>query len=592
MSFKLPSIRKNSVPTIISKNNIPRFQIEGVKELRQLGSGSFGSVILVRRTNNQQAVVKKIKKEDEEDNRQQRLFYKEAAILNNVNHKNVVKFLGICTKPCALMLEYLCFDFKPFGGSATVSSLDQYLSYIDDHDLVLEFPFQTLIATDIAKGLEYLHSNDVVHRDLKPGNILVSNTHYSELRGSQMEEAFKTSPIKCKLTDFGESRSEAAQTATLRHQATANVYRGSPAYMAPEIFSEASNKFVASMNDLQLVDIWALGMVLFIILNPDLEYPYYLDIQRAKRHGEKWREVIQSKMSKGELPKGSLKYHTLQATDWFIVSEAMERCLSYMPKNRPSAREISHLLERDFDIPCRNISLMCSQSTAIEELHARLVDGCDKEIVSIDNDGTNSCTFLAVLLADVLISDGEELPTQIDEWEELAQKVSVIIMKAPRKFNHLRDINRKYDVLEAYGRLRDGKLTKPGYEFTEEILTANRMYSPEGRRALIDGITRLFTVDDVPGVALYTCGGYTFLIGCKNGKFFLIDTHRISSSLGGNGNGILKVYPNEKESAKRVCCWIWKRLKDSGVDETNLQSLSIVDPPRYAVIVIKCDKLY
>ena len=86
-----------------------------------------------------------------------------------------------------------------------------------------------------------------------------------------MEEVFKRKPVICKLTDFGESRGEAVQTATLRHQATANVYRGSPAYMAPEILKASSN-FMASAKDLKLVDIWALGMVFFVILNPDLEY--------------------------------------------------------------------------------------------------------------------------------------------------------------------------------------------------------------------------------------------------------------------------------------------------------------------------------
>lgn len=101
-----------------------------------------------------------------------------------------------------------------------MSSLDQYLRYIDDHDFMNEFPFQTVIAIDITNGLKFLHPKNIVHRDLKPGNILVSNRHYSGLRGSEMEQKFKEKPITCKLTDLGESRSEAIQTATLRHQGT------------------------------------------------------------------------------------------------------------------------------------------------------------------------------------------------------------------------------------------------------------------------------------------------------------------------------------------------------------------------------------
>ena len=35
------------------------------------------------------------------------------------------------------------------------------------------------MARDIGKGLAYLHENNMVHRDIKPGNILVTNTHYA-----------------------------------------------------------------------------------------------------------------------------------------------------------------------------------------------------------------------------------------------------------------------------------------------------------------------------------------------------------------------------------------------------------------------------
>lgn len=154
-------------------------------------------------------------------------------------------------------------------------------------------------------------------------------------------------------------------------------------------------------------------------------------------------------------------------------------------------------------------------------------------------------------------------------------------MNAPRKFNSLREVSKKYDVLEAYSTLRKGGIIGSAYEYSEEILEPRSVYSPEGRSAFVKGVRRLSTRDDVPRVGIYTCGGFTFLIGCKAGHFFLIDTHSISTTLGGNGNGILKVFPrDDNEATTRLCSWVWKRLKTSRVDQKQLQSFAITEQLR------------
>ena len=59
--------------------------------------------------------------------RRKSVFLKEAKILHGIKSEDNVKFKAVCMEPCAMMLEYLFFDFAPFGGSEYVSSLDQFL---------------------------------------------------------------------------------------------------------------------------------------------------------------------------------------------------------------------------------------------------------------------------------------------------------------------------------------------------------------------------------------------------------------------------------------------------------------------------------
>lgn len=121
-----------------------------------------------------------------------------------------------------------------------------------------------------------------MHRDLKTANILVSNQMYCDMADEgDLREAWNREPIICKLVDFGENRRDLNQTATVCSTQTTNIDRGTPVYMAPELLS--ANVTSLSLDQLKACNIWSYGMVLFMLLIPDLQFPYQLGIDKLNQ---------------------------------------------------------------------------------------------------------------------------------------------------------------------------------------------------------------------------------------------------------------------------------------------------------------------
>lgn len=115
---------------------------------------------------------------------------------------------------------------------------------------------------------------------------------------------FQARPIICKLADFGESRSALNQTRNACRMVTSNIVRGTPAYHAPELFRQNGSKL--SLEDLKAVDVWALRMLLFVIINPDLKYPYQFELEKIQTGN--YLSVLENLISKNEKPAHSDQY--------------------------------------------------------------------------------------------------------------------------------------------------------------------------------------------------------------------------------------------------------------------------------------------
>ena len=66
-----------------------------------------------------------------------------------------------------------------------------------------------------------------------------------------------------------------------------NIERGTKLFMAPEIILEGKLNY-AAIDDLKAIDIWALGMTFFSIINPDVEFPYEVQLNLSSEKLQTW----------------------------------------------------------------------------------------------------------------------------------------------------------------------------------------------------------------------------------------------------------------------------------------------------------------
>ena len=125
----------------------------GTKE-RDLGEGTYGTVALYKKDDTESYAIKNIKNDDDKFSVQT---LREIAILVRLNHPNIVKIQDVLIdkEGLGIVLEAAQMDLSKYIKTATTN--------INHKDISLQ----------LARGLEYMHSKGVWHRDIKPQNILV-----------------------------------------------------------------------------------------------------------------------------------------------------------------------------------------------------------------------------------------------------------------------------------------------------------------------------------------------------------------------------------------------------------------------------------
>lgn len=126
-----------------------------------VGSGSFGHVYRGE-YRGADVAIKKLKKQNM-GNQQLEDFAKEAMVMVGLRHPNIVLFMGVCLEPPDLCIVT---EYMPRG------SLYDVL-----HDPTIKLPFNVIrnMAMHVVKGLQFIHSAGMIHRDLKSPNLLVDS---------------------------------------------------------------------------------------------------------------------------------------------------------------------------------------------------------------------------------------------------------------------------------------------------------------------------------------------------------------------------------------------------------------------------------
>ncbi|XP_055873331.1 uncharacterized protein LOC106064540 isoform X2 [Biomphalaria glabrata] len=207
-------------------------------KIKQVGIGTFGKVFLAQDPMNPQKefAVKEISMRPVEREMIMQLFRNEEKILKNVNHQRIVKFYGFSESNNVLSI---CMSYMPMG------SLEDYLGSRGQQKGFIPEDQAALYTRQLLEGVQYLHENNIIHKDITGKHILMESEISVKLGGISVSKTFRHD----------------SQARTLLKDDSDIGCVGTVNWMAPELIKEVMNESGDNKYN-NKVDIWSVGCTL------------------------------------------------------------------------------------------------------------------------------------------------------------------------------------------------------------------------------------------------------------------------------------------------------------------------------------------
>eukprot|EP00232_Nephroselmis_pyriformis_P019008 CAMPEP_0182893668 /NCGR_PEP_ID=MMETSP0034_2-20130328/24611_1 /TAXON_ID=156128 /ORGANISM="Nephroselmis pyriformis, Strain CCMP717" /LENGTH=297 /DNA_ID=CAMNT_0025027425 /DNA_START=223 /DNA_END=1116 /DNA_ORIENTATION=- len=289
------------------------------EKVEKIGEGTYGVVYKAKdKITGESVALKKIRLEQEDEGVPSTAI-REISLLKELQHCNIVSLKDVVNseKKLYLVFEFIELDLKKY--------MDSLQSQVIPADAVKSYMYQML------RGIAYCHSHRVLHRDLKPQNLLID-------RGS----------TALKLADFGLARAFGIPVRTYTHEVVTLWYR------APEILLGAKHYSTP-------VDMWSVGCIFAEMVNHRPLFPGDSEIDELFKifrtlgtpNEERWPGV-------SNLPDYKTTFPSWNSKDLAAVVPALcpagldllQKMLIYEPSKRISARTaIEHEYFNDVKVP-------------------------------------------------------------------------------------------------------------------------------------------------------------------------------------------------------------------------------------------------